>query len=91
MILNVLCHLLNRSASQKYPIWIAVAGNDLIYKRDGKDHFYGHGQADPLRIGQGHLVEQLCLIKVRAEELKCTICNVSGQEETLLPFVRYSL
>lgn len=91
MVLNVLCHLLNRCHGTNYPAWIAVAGSDLIYKDGQQNHFYGAGRPDPMRLGKDLLSQQLLKIKERAEALKCTICNVGGQEETLLPFVRYSL
>lgn len=83
MLLNVVCHLLNNAHYNGVKIEIAIAGSDLVYYNDWRDHFYEGGTPDPMRLGREYLVEQLNLIKKHAEKIDCKIYNVGGQEETL--------
>jgi hypothetical protein len=91
MLLNVLCHLLNQEFYNNSKSLIAIAGSDLIYRNDGKDHFYGIGTPDPMRLGKYLLEKQLQVIKEVSEKIECGIVNAGGQAKTLLPFKRYSL
>lgn len=91
MLLNVLCHLLNHAFFSKDEFFIAIAGSDLIYKEGKQNHFYGNGTPDPMNLGVNFLQDQLRIIKMQAEQMACSIVNVGGQTESLLPFARYSL
>jgi len=91
MLLNSICHLLNHCFHSKQQLWLCIAGSDLIYKKDGRDHFYGKGTPDPLIMGIDNLRRDLEMIKVVAESLGHKVLNCGGQAETLLPFARFKL
>jgi hypothetical protein len=90
MILNVLTGLINRARLKNTNLEVCCAGCDCIYNGE-QNHFYGKGTADSLRFGTEYLVNELNRIKNFYEKDKCSIFNVGGQEETLLPFARKQL
>lgn len=87
MLLNALVYLLNQSIEDGRKCKILVAGSDCVYKK-GESHFYGKGEADPLRYGKEWLISELNRIKTFYEEEGCEIYNVGGRKKTLLPFKR---
>jgi hypothetical protein len=86
MLLNVLYDLLNRHAVRDIdePLRVCVMGCDLQYT--GKDdHFYGEGQADPLRCGVATLRAWLLELLSDAAGENVEYLNLSTGE-SLLPF-----
>jgi len=92
MLLNALCHLLNEHFRGPDQVFVAIAGADQTYTGDpAKDYCYGKGTPDPMKFGKEFIAESLQHIKYASEKLGHTIVNAGGQDETLLPFARYSL
>lgn len=84
-LINSLYHVLNSWNGEL--LEICLAGCDLVYPTE-KSHFYEKGTADPLRLGQEYLIQELVAFKNTAERAGVRVLNVGGQEESLLPFER---
>lgn len=92
MILNCLYDLINRYYAEKESVEIFIIGCDLVYSGN-TTHFYGKGDADPLRAGTEWLTIELNNLKLKTETgviPNVRIFNLSTGE-SLLPFERKGL
>ena len=76
------------------PDVIAFIGCDMIYAQNGEDtHFYGTGQADPLRqdVTLQSLEAKSNRLLYKAHEQRCLCLNLSSLNETRLTFPKLNV
>lgn len=92
MLFNTLYYLLHKNNT---PITVVVVGTDMIYKKQG-DTFYSHlpqsnASNDPvIKYSDEELKEELLHIQNLYRERNHTLLNASDQQETRLPFPRFT-
>lgn len=75
------------------PQVIAYLGCDMTYARTGPTHFYGTGEADPLRrdVTLRSLEAKSARFMIHAAEAGCAVANLSTAAESRLVFPRATL
>ncbi|MCY4334305.1 MAG: hypothetical protein OXC60_06485 [Litoreibacter sp.] len=68
------------------PRVLAYFGCDMVYKPTGNTHFYGTGEADPLRadVTLQSLEAKSARLMIMAAEQGCAVVNLSQQESRLV-------
>lgn len=72
------------------PDVIAMIGCDMVYPATGRTHFYGTGEADPLRddVTLRSLEAKSARLMVQAAELGCAVVNLSEARDSRLVYPR---
>jgi len=92
MFFNLLYYLVHK---YKHPITVVVVGNDMIYRKEG-DTFYSHlpnskAKNDPInKWNEQELSDELLHIQSLYQQNNHTLLNASDQEQTKLPFPRFT-
>ena len=75
------------------PDVIAYIGCDMVYPRNSQSHFYGTGQADPLRddITLQSLEAKSARLLAFAKAHDCTMINLTEQNQSRLLFLKISI
>ena len=79
-------------ALSMHPEEIAFLGVDMVYNKQGNNHFYGNGSPDPLRLGEDNLDKFIKRFDETARSRGVKLWNLSPKsQESRLPFARLQL